>query len=485
MDTTIGRRPRVVIIGSGFGGLFAAQALAKAEVDITMIARTSHHLFQPLLYQVATGILSPGEIAPATREVLATQDNVDVVLGEVAHIDVDGCRVLAGTLGVEYSYPYDHLIVAAGSGQSYFGHDEFARHAPGMKSVDDALELRGRIYGAYELAEVSAAQGATEDLERLMTFVVVGAGPTGVEMAGQLVEVSQRTLKHEFAHIDPQDSRIILMDAAGAVLGSFHESLQASTKAELESLGVEVRLGAMVVDVDAQGLTYQDGDGQSHRIEAVTKVWAAGVSASPLARDLAPQVGLEVDKSGRIPVQPDLTLPGHPEIFVIGDMAALDDLPGVAQVAIQGAKHAAEQIQRRVRQEQTGQPFSYFDLGNMATISRFRAVAEIGRLRITGFPAWTMWLVVHLFYIIGFKSQVTTLLHWAVTFIGRDRAERTITEQQVFGRLAMQESGGQIFTRATRSVGPGSRTPRGAGEPADTAGADAPGPGATEADATD
>jgi len=429
----------VLIIGSGFGGLFAARALRKDDVDVTVLARTSHHLFQPLLYQVATGILSPGEIAPATREVLARQRNARVILGEVTHIDLDQRRVTANTLGIDHDYEYDHLIVAAGAQQSWFGHDEFAVHAPGMKSVDDALELRGRIYGAFELAELAAARGDTDLLPRLLTFVVVGAGPTGVEMAGQLAELSHRTLRRDFRHIDPREARIILLDAAPTLLGTFDPSLQERSRVALEKMGIEVRLGAKVVDVDAAGIELEDEQGRRSRLEASTKVWAAGVAASPLARQLAEQVGVEVDRQGRIPVQPDLTLPGHPEVFVVGDMMALDNLPGVAQVAIQGARHAVDQIRRRIAGEPAGQPFRYRDKGNMATISRFRAIAEIKRLKVTGFPAWLLWLGVHLVYIIGFKSRVTTLLHWAVSFVGRGRAERVVTEQQVFARLALEQ----------------------------------------------
>ena len=432
-------RPRVLIIGSGFGGLFAARALRKDDVDVTVLARTSHHLFQPLLYQVATGILSPGEIAPATREVLARQRNARVILGAVTHIDLDRRRVTANTLGIDHDYEYDHLIVAAGAQQSWFGHDEFAVHAPGMKSVDDALELRGRIYGAFELAELAAARGDTDLLPRLLTFVVVGAGPTGVEMAGQLAELSHRTLRRDFRHIDPREARIILLDAAPTLLGTFDPSLQERSRVALEKMGIEVRLGAKVVDVDAAGIELEDEQGRRSRLEASTKVWAAGVAASPLARQLAEQVGVEVDRQGRIPVQPDLTLPGHPEVFVVGDMMALDNLPGVAQVAIQGARHAVDQIRRRIAGEPAGQPFRYRDKGNMATISRFRAIAEIKRLKVTGFPAWLLWLGVHLVYIIGFKSRVTTLLHWAVSFVGRGRAERVVTEQQVFARLALEQ----------------------------------------------
>jgi NADH dehydrogenase len=444
LTTPASARPTVVIVGSGFGGLFAARALARADVDVVLIAKTSHHLFQPLLYQVATGILSQGEIAPSTREVLSGQKNATVVLGEVTGIDLATRTVTAAMIGRDEGFHqrYDHLIVAAGAAQSWFGHDEFAEHAPGMKSIDDALELRGRIFGAYEFAEVAAKEGRLDEVADLMTFVVVGAGPTGVEMAGQLVELSKRTLRHDFRYIKPGDARIVLLDAAPAVLGSFHPTLQEKTKAALEKMGVEVRLGAMVTGVDERGLTVRttgsDGTAYEERIGAVTKVWAAGVAASPLARVLADQVGVEVDRAGRIPVQPDLTLPGHPEVHVIGDMAALDHLPGVAQVAIQGARHSAKEIRRALAGEPTGQRFTYVDKGSMATISRFRAIAEIGRLRLTGFVAWLAWLAVHLVYIIGFKSRLTTLISWFVSFVGRGRAERTITRQQVYGRLALE-----------------------------------------------
>jgi NADH dehydrogenase len=283
------------------------------------------------------------------------------------------------------------LIVAAGSKTSYFGNDHFAHDAPGMKSIDDALELRGRIYGAYELAEISARRGDSDDVERLMTFVVVGAGPTGVEMAGQLVELSKRTLDREFRHIDANDSNIILLDGGDAVLSSFDPSLQGKVQDELERMGIDVRLGAMVVDVDELGLSYKDRDGTVHRIEAVTKVWAAGVSASPLGKILADQVGLEVDRGGRIPVNSDLTLPEHPEIFVLGDMITLNGLPGVAQTAIQTARHAAAQIIRAVNGNPSSEDFSYFDKGNMATVARFRAIAEVGPIKVTGFLAWSMW----------------------------------------------------------------------------------------------
>ncbi|MCW2758195.1 MAG: dehydrogenase [Nocardioidaceae bacterium] len=433
---TTSARHRVVVIGSGFGGLFSTQALRRADVDVTMIAQTTHHLFQPLLYQVATGILSEGEIAPPTREVLAHQKNARVLLGEVTGIDVEERTVTHQILGRTSVTPYDSLIVAAGASQSYFGNDQFSEFAPGMKSIDDALELRGRIFGAFEVAEVLATSGFNVD--HLLTFVVVGAGPTGVEMAGQIAELAHRTLKRDFHAINSRSARVILLDAASQVLPPFGAKLGAKTKTELEKLGVEVQLGAMVTDVDERGLVVADKDGTTREIAAVTKIWAAGVQASSLGKVLADQTGASLDRAGRIGVEPDLTLPGHPEIFVVGDMIALDNLPGVAQVAIQGGKYAAKTIRGRLDGRPVDKPFHYFDKGSMATISRFRAVAMVGRLRITGFIAWLMWLVVHLVYMTGFKNRATALGHWAISFLGRGRAERTSTEQQVFARSAIK-----------------------------------------------
>ena len=429
-------RHQVVVIGSGFGGLFGTKALRRADVDVTVIAKTTHHLFQPLLYQVATGILSEGEIAPPTREVLSGQDNARVILGEVTAIDLEARTVTSRVLGRDTVTSYDSLLVAAGAGQSYFGNDHFAEFAPGMKSIDDALELRGRIFGAFEMAELGATRG--DDVDHLLTFVVVGAGPTGVEMAGQIAELAHRTLRRDFRKINTREARVILLDAAPQVLPPFGAKLGARAAKDLEKLGVEVMLGAMVTDVDERGLEYQLKDGSKHRIEAVTKVWAAGVQASPLGRLLAEQSGAKLDRAGRIGVNPDLTLPGHPEVFVVGDMIALDNLPGVAQVAIQGAKYAAKEIRNRIEGKPAQGPFSYWDKGSMATISRFSAVAMIGKLRFTGFIAWLMWLGLHLVYITGFKNQLTALLHWAVSFIGRGRSERTATEQQIFARAALK-----------------------------------------------
>ncbi len=431
-------RPRVVIIGSGFGGLFAAKALKRTPVDVTLIGKTANHLFQPLLYQVATGILSEGEIAPATREILKHQDNTRVVLGEVTHVDLTDRTVTSTVLGRTSVHPYDELIVAAGAGQSYFGNDQFAEFAPGMKSIDDALELRGRIFGAFELAELATDQA---EIDRLMTFVVVGAGPTGVEMAGQIAELARRTLKRDFRNIDPAQARIILLDAAPIVLPSFGEKLGDAARRHLNRIGVEVQLGAMVTNVDADGLDVRDSDGQVRRINAATKIWAAGVQASGLGQILGEQSGAEVDRAGRISVLPDLTLPGHPEVHVVGDMMALDKMPGVAQVAIQGGRYSADAIKRKLAGKEPKAPFKYKDKGSMATISRFSAVADIGRFKFEGFIAWVLWLVVHLMYIVGFKSRFTTVFHWLISFLGRGRSQRVATQQQVYGRLALEHLG--------------------------------------------
>ncbi len=428
---TAAPRHRVVIIGSGFGGLFAAHKLKRANCDVTLISRTIMHLFQPLLYQVATGILSSGEISPATREILRRQRNATVLLGEVTEIDLSARTVTSMAAPGPLVTPYDSLIVAAGAGQSYFGNDHFADYAPGMKSIDDAFELRGRIYGSLELAEREADPA---EIQRYLTFVVVGAGPTGVEMAGQIVELCHRALRKEFRNIDTTQARIVMLDAAPAVLGPFGEKLSASALHILEKSGVEVHLGAKVVDVTADGVTYEGDDGQRTFIPAACKVWAAGVAASPLGRMLGDATGAPVDRAGRIGVQRDLTLPGHPEVFVVGDMIALDNLPGVAQVAIQGGRHAARTIRARLDGKPEPGEFEYHDKGSMATITRFQAVAKIGRFETAGFIAWVLWLVVHLMYIVGFKSRLTTLLHWAVSFVGRARSERTSTAQQVAAR---------------------------------------------------
>ena len=429
---------KVVIIGSGFGGLNAAKKLKRADVDIKLIAKTTHHLFQPLLYQVATGIISEGEIAPPTRVVLRDQRNCQVLLGEVTHIDLKNQTVDSLLLGHTYRTPYDTLIVAAGAGQSYFGNDHFAEFAPGMKTIDDALELRGRILGAFEQAERSSDPVRRE---KLLTFVVVGAGPTGVEMAGQIAELADHTLKGAFRHIDSTKARVILLDAAPAVLPPMGEKLGKKAAARLEKLGVEIQLGAMVTDVDRNGITVKHSDGTINRIEAATKVWSAGVSASPLGKQIADQSGAEIDRAGRVKVLPALTVPGHPNVFVVGDMALMDGVPGMAQGAIQGARYAAKLIKSELKGADPAarEPFQYFDKGSMATVSRYSAVAKIGRLEFSGYIAWLAWLFLHLIYLVGFKARLTTALSWIGTFIGSHRGQLTITEQQAYARTRIEQ----------------------------------------------
>ena len=429
---------KVVIIGSGFGGLNAAQKLKRADVDIKLIAKTTHHLFQPLLYQVATGIISEGEIAPPTRVVLRNQKNCQVLLGEVTNINLANQTVDSLLLGHTYRTPYDTLIVAAGAGQSYFGNDQFAEWAPGMKTIDDALELRGRILGAFEQAERSSDP---DRREKLLTFVVVGAGPTGVEMAGQIAELADHTLKGAFRHIDSTKARVILLDAAAAVLPPMGTKLGLKAAARLEKLGVEIQLGAMVTDVDRNGITVKHTDGNIDRSECATKVWSAGVAASPLGKILADQSGAEIDRAGRIRVMPDLTIPGHPNVFAVGDMTLIDGVPGQAQGAIQGARYAARLIKAELKgaDPATREPFKYFDKGSMATVSRYSAVAKVGPLEFGGFIAWLAWLFLHLIYLVGFKARLVTALSWIGTFIGSQRGQLTITEQQAYARTRIEQ----------------------------------------------
>jgi len=361
-----------------------------------------------------------------------------VLLGDVTHIDLAGQFVVSDLLGHTYDTPYDSLIVAAGAGQSYFGNDQFAEFAPGMKSIDDALEVRGRILSAFEQAERSRDP---ERRAKLLTFTVIGAGPTGVEMAGQIAELAGHTLKGSFRRIDSTRARVILLDAAPAVLPPFGEKLGQRAAARLEKMGVEIQLGAMVTDVDRDGITVKDSDGTLRRVESACKVWSAGVSASALGSDLAEQSSVELDRAGRVKVLPDLTIPGHPNVFVVGDMAAVEGVPGVAQGAIQGAKYAAGTIKAELAGADPAdrEPFQYFDKGSMATVSRFSAVAKVGPVEFSGLIAWFAWLVLHLLYLVGFKTKVSTLLSWIVTFLSTHRGQLTITEQQAFARTRLEQ----------------------------------------------
>lgn len=435
-----GTRHRVVIIGSGFGGLTAAKELKRADVDVTLVSKTSHHLFQPLLYQVATGILSVGEIAPTTRLILRKQKNIRVLLGEVEAVDLKANTVTSRLMDMHTVIPFDSLIVAAGAQQSYFGNDQFATWAPGMKTIDDALELRGRILGAFEAAEVTTDPA---ERQRRLTFVVVGAGPTGVEVAGQIVELAERTLAGAFRTIEPRDCRVILLDAAPAVLPPMGKKLGLKAQHRLEKMDVEIQLNAMVTNVDYHGITIKDKDGAERRIECACKVWAAGVQASPLGKIIAEQSdGTEVDRAGRVLVEPDLTVKGHPNVFIIGDLMAVPGVPGMAQGALQGAHYATKCIKRSVKGQDdpaNRAPFKYFNKGSMSTISRFSAVAQIGKLEFGGFIAWLAWLVLHLYYLIGFKNRFTTVIAWLITFLGRGRGQMAITSQMIYARLAMSQ----------------------------------------------
>lgn len=434
------RRPRVVIIGSGFGGLTAAKALKRADVDVTLVAKTTSHLFQPLLYQLATGILSAGDIAPTTRLILKRNKNCQVLLGEVEDIDLEKRTVTSKLMTMETVLPFDYLVVAAGAEQNYFGNDQFATFAPGMKTVDDALEVRGRILGAFEAAEVT-----TDPAERTrrLTFVVVGGGPTGVELAGQIVELAQRTLPGAFRTIDPAECRVMLFDGSPYVLSPMGENLGMKAQRRLEKMGVEVYPNSVVTDVDYMGIVVKNKEtGEERRIDCACKVWSAGVAASPLGKMVADQcAGTEVDRAGRVVVEPDLTVKGHPNVFVVGDMMSVPGVPGVAQGAIQGAKYAAKVIKRSVKGEDdpsAREPFKYWDKGSMATISRHHAVAQVGKLEFGGYFAWLAWLFLHLVYLVGFKNRIATLFSWINTFTSHSRGQLTTTSQMVYARLAME-----------------------------------------------
>ena len=401
--------------------------------------RVNHHLFQPLLYQVATGILSEGEIAPPLRGVLRRQRNIKVELAEVSAFDLEGRTVTAMRAdGVSFELPYDSLIVAAGAGQSYFGHDEFSRWAPGMKTINDALELRGRILGAFEMAEL---EHDPEKRREWLTFVVVGGGPTGVEIAGQIAELSQASAQGRL----PGDrlrrnARVLLFDGGKEVLAAFGDQLSGKAAKGLEHLGVEIHTSSIVTDVDRTGVVVKRGDGRAAHPGADRR---SGRRASRHPRSpgcSAKATGAECDRAGRVSVLPDCTLPGHPEVFAIGDMMALDDLPGVAEVAMQQGIHASSTIKRRLRGEEA-KPFRYRDLGSMATISRFRAVVSFKGIRLSGFLGWMAWLFVHLAFLTGFKNRLATIPRWAFTFIGNGRPQRTITDAA--GRRARRHRGGR------------------------------------------
>ncbi|MFC3850939.1 NAD(P)/FAD-dependent oxidoreductase [Corynebacterium hansenii] len=436
-------RPHVVIVGSGFGGLFAARKLKDENVDVTLIDRTNHHLFQPLLYQVATGILSSGEIAPPTRQIFDGDQNIRVVKGEVTDINVDA-RTVTSKLGNRVQdWEYDYLLVAAGAGQGYFGNDHFAKYAPGMKTIDDALEIRSRIIASFEHAELA---NDPAERERLLTFVVVGAGPTGVELAGQLAELANRTLKSSYRSYNPHAARVILLDGAPQVLPPFGKRLGRNAQKQLEKLGVIVKLNAMVTDVDEYGVTYKNAeDGTVETIPSYCKIWSAGVAASPLGKMIADQCGVECDRAGRVQVNPDLSVGEHKNVFVVGDMMALNGLPGVAQVAIQGGEYVADLVISETEtlenaegeQPASREPFEYFDKGSMATVSRFAAVVKMGKVEVTGFLGWVLWLAVHLMFLVGFRNRLVSVISWGLNVLTRDRYQLVSTRQQMYARTAI------------------------------------------------
>jgi NADH dehydrogenase len=408
--------PRVVIIGGGFGGLSAARALRGAPVDVTILDRRNHHVFQPLLYQVAMAVLSPGDIASPIRWILRHQRNVEVLLGEVGRIDTDR-RIAHLTDGAEI--PYDYLIVAAGATHAYFGHDEWLPYAPGLKTLEDALEMRRRVLLAFEKAE---RESDPVRQRALLTFVIVGGGPTGVELAGALAEIARQSLAKDFRHFDPTSSRILLIEGGPTVLPPFPARLRDAARRDLGRLGVDVRTNTLVTAI-GPGFV-QAGD---ERISAETVLWAAGVAASPLGASL----GVPVDRVGRVLVQPDLTIPGHPEVFVIGDLASLAGpagrpLPGVAQVAMQMGAHASRNI-IRATQGQPLRPFTYLNLGDMATIGRASAVADLPMIKLTGAIGWLAWLFVHILNLIGFRNRLVVMVQWAWSYFSYQRAIRLIT----------------------------------------------------------
>jgi len=417
------RRPprhRVVVVGGGFGGLFATRALGWSPVDVTLIDRQPHHLFQPMLYQLATGIVSEGEIAPSLRHILRFQGNAAVLLAEVTGFDLQARIVRAqGPDGAPLDVPYDSLIVAAGAGLSYFGHDELADHAPGMKTLADALRLRGQLLQALEMAELS--QDPRQQAGWL-TVAIVGAGPTGVEIAGQIRELAQRALGTSFRRIDPSKVRVLLLDAGHEPLSHFGDRLAEIATRELTAMGVELRMGVRVTSADDESVTVQSPAG-SERIDARTVIWAAGVQASPLAGMLATASGAPVDRAGRIEVAPDCTVPHYPDVFAIGDMASLDHLPGVAEVAMQQGLHAARAIRRFVAGKRGTPAFKYRDLGSMATVGRFSAIVSLKGLRLSGLLGWLTWLVVHITFLTGFANRFSAMLHWARSFFGRSRGQ--------------------------------------------------------------
>ncbi len=438
---TNSKKQRVVIIGGGFGGLYTAKALGNTPVDVTLIDKRNFHLFQPLLYQVATGGLSPGDISSPLRAVLSRYKNVKVVAAEATDVDPDTQRVILS----DGEVPYDTLIVATGVSHHYFGNDEWAESAPGLKTIEDAVHIRRHILLAFEAAE---RESDPAKRRAAMTFVVVGAGPTGVELAGALAELAHKTLKNDFRNIDPAEAKILLLEGMDRVLPPYPPELSAKAEKSLEKLGVVVQTNTMVTDIDGDEVTMKQGD-DSETIRARTVLWAAGVQASGMGKILADRTGVELDRSGRVIVEPDLSLANQPNIFVIGDLAHFahqnedKPLPGVAQVAIQQGQYMAKLVRKRLK-GQTPESFRYFDKGSLAVIGRNAAVADIGPLKFSGFFAWLLWVFIHIMYLVEFDNRLIVFFQWAWNYVTRKRGARLITGPQPYPRVEQPRPGSAV-----------------------------------------
>jgi NADH:ubiquinone reductase (H+-translocating) len=444
-------RHRVLIVGGGFGGLYAARALRRAPVEVTLVDRANHHLFQPLLYQVAAGILTEGEIAPPLRGVLRRQANARVLLAEVTDLDLDArTATAAGPDGGRLTLGYDTLVVAAGARHGYFGHPEWERLAPGLKTLEDAGRMRSRILGAFEMAELAEDPA---EREAWLTFAVVGGGPTGVELSGQIADLAHRTLRADYRAIDTAAARVVLLEAGPGLLAEYPERLRARAARDLQELGVEVRVGQAASDVDAEGVTVAEPGVSRSRIRSRTVIWAAGVAASPLARLLGDASGGRLDRAGRLAVEPDLTVPGHPEVFAIGDMAALPGVPGIAPAAMQQGRHAARTIRARLAGRTAPGPFRYFDKGAMAMIGHNRAVGVSFGVRFAGLPAALVWGLVHVRYLVGWGNRLVTVVRWMWTLLARNRGERVISVSTagVLRRLGADDALALMAGRPARS----------------------------------
>ena len=457
-------RQRVVIVGGGFAGLFAARALRDGPFSVTLIDRTAEHVFQPLLYQCATGILSEGQITGPLRKLLKSHRNVDCIAAEVTDVDAANRQVIGRRpLGDQLSVPYDHLIVGAGVRQSYFGHDEFADLAPGMKTIGDALTIRRRVLGAFEMAET---EQDPDEQRRWLTFALVGAGPTGVELAGQIRELATKTLRSEYRRIEPEDARVLLFDGGDQPLASFGSRLSGKAAEALRGLGVELHMHSIVTNVDENGIDVRDASGNETRYGAGTVLWTAGVEAPPLAGALARATGAKQDRAGRIVVQDDLTIPGHPEISVVGDMMSLRKLPGVAEVAMQSGLYAGRRLRHEIEKRKPMRPFRYYDLGSAAYIARGNAVVSAGPVRLSSFAGWVAWLFIHIGFLTSFRNRIGAILTWSLAFTLDTRRERAYTAHAIRSRRELYEpiaAAEDVQPTGTQQAGARTPAPRSAG----------------------